>query len=814
MTRELYINDRLLELDESTIIVLTYQVNDIGELEDRQANYSNMFTIPATSNNIKNLGFSNRLNSDTSIPYQKNKVNYFQNGVQLIQNGVLIVDSFDGEKFNCTVYSGVFDFFSQIGEKTFQDIDWSENDLILNLENIRDRSRDYLNDSSSNICFPLIDWGQDINPNSNRIDARYLQPCMRFSYIMDRIFELTNYSKSGEIFEDSIYNAMALTCNSSQQYEDDESLQRKSFKGTLTGLLRSTGNDTKRYAVNLLHQFRNTALDFSLYPSLDGLIVYDYSASGIVVSNPILNTGETNERLSNTRYISRTVTTLDININLFFTRHLSDDFGPQEVAFNGDVYLFHCIEVRVGSKRYIIPIRIVDGLFTTSLSVQISVGEALYITMWDGGFTLDYPYTPTGIDFTKCNISINATNTFQYGNELKFNSIMPTYRIKDFLKSFCNLFGLIVSVNEDSILFTKFKEITTRNSITTQRNGNPIFLNTPDSEDWSEMLDLSKPISIQYRYGSYGKINNMRYARKDYTSGFGDSFFEINDDVLPSESDMFELIFDAAMPRNNITNLGSYYTTVPVYEEWITYPVWYSTIPISTGGRVRNGVLVYEAVQNMSGSSAISLLDESFWNLLPGQEFGNQSLVGVKIPRYTLFSAEKWQNDTEYSIGDEVEYIGRIYVSLSENDGVPPNTSPTDWQLKYLQYEQTQDSGNAIVLIRPISTTGINGGVYYYSDGISEILINGIAMPVASFSDSSFGIMLTLEFIRDNYYLELIQMLQKLKYVNCYLRLTEIQVQNLDFTRAKYIEYFGEHFYLNKVDEFNEGSTNCELIRI
>ena len=115
--RSLYINSRAVDILPETVIAITYQTNELSELENRQANYTNTFSIPATNNNRVALGFSDTVQTQSLLPYSKLRCDYFQNGVQIIANGVAIIEAFDGVNFNITVYSGIFFLFDFIGEK-------------------------------------------------------------------------------------------------------------------------------------------------------------------------------------------------------------------------------------------------------------------------------------------------------------------------------------------------------------------------------------------------------------------------------------------------------------------------------------------------------------------------------------------------------------------------------------------------------------------------------------------------------------------------------------------------------------------------
>ena len=84
---EMYIEDSLLELDDSFDFSLMYNTSIFKELTDIQANRTTTIKIPKTVNNLKAVEFSNIPENTTLFPYQVKTVNLFKNGMPLIQNG-------------------------------------------------------------------------------------------------------------------------------------------------------------------------------------------------------------------------------------------------------------------------------------------------------------------------------------------------------------------------------------------------------------------------------------------------------------------------------------------------------------------------------------------------------------------------------------------------------------------------------------------------------------------------------------------------------------------------------------------------------
>ena len=96
MALKLYINESPVELADRSKIGLTFQINNLNDLQTRQGYYSNEFSAPRTRSNDRLLGFSSDINSSTIIPYRNNIAKVVQDGIEVIPDGIAVVQAFDG----------------------------------------------------------------------------------------------------------------------------------------------------------------------------------------------------------------------------------------------------------------------------------------------------------------------------------------------------------------------------------------------------------------------------------------------------------------------------------------------------------------------------------------------------------------------------------------------------------------------------------------------------------------------------------------------------------------------------------------------
>lgn len=816
--RELFVNGRSLDLDANTVIAITYQVNDISELENRQANYTNSFTIPATQKNRVNLGFSDKVETNSGLPYRKLRADYFQNGIQIIQNGVALIDGFDGVNFNITIYSGIYSFFEIVSERTLREIDFSELNHNYTAAGVASVNNAYTDDNSD-VCLPVMDWGAPVIYNSNYADIKYLQPCIRFSYIINKIADSLGYTFDGDIFNEEIYKKLALTVNTGEFYNDEDFLISRSARLSLQAQ-RNTAIECARYnynggttfgyegvaQVNLVSLFRNSTNVGGLYGSTNGNIFYQNSGYDIVKDITSYADEYTwkSQNINRSCYIATDYGVLDINIEFKAINMVMGD--ASEVGADGEVYKSNVIVVSKFQQE--VYINGIGGGISTgtkipetflvedSFSLQVAPGDKIFIWGYVLGLFnpfITYTETSSGLDYNSAILSFSFTNAMQLGNEINYNSIIPDLKFKDIIRSFCNMFALTVSEENEIVTFTKFKDIVNN-----------------DTEDWSLKIDTSKNIPINYEIGKYAINNDLKYLPNNFTNGYGDGVLIVDNEKLNERISLFELIFSSTLQKSIGFISNRIKTLTP--EELATYNAFALNTNYTVGDKVRVNIIIYECVNNHLATAFFS----NNWKIADDSLVSNDILVS-SLPRYTSYYAEPYIDTQEYSLGDEVSSGGFVYtyINITPTTGTPVNNA-LYWEIRLYQFEQTETHPTSIVLINKAAEgNGVISNLVYsirFGNGTSIASLNDV--PYASFYDNNYS--LDFNFLIDNYYSELNFALNKLKYISCYIRLKEQDVNNLDFTKPKFISLFGNKFYLNKIEDYIDGSqpVRCELIKI
>jgi len=109
----------------------------------------------------------------------------------------------------------------------------------------------------------------------------------------------------------------------------------------------------------------------------------------------------------------------------------------------------------------------------------------------------------------------------------------------------------------------------------------------------------------------------------------------------------------------------------------------------------------------------------------------------------------------------------------------------------------------------------VDTDVIDYTDGTLSDTQTADKCLMAYFIDAQQSDQLGFNTLLARYYDPIIDMMNRLKVVNCYMRLTKRDMRMLDFNRLKYVKFFDNYFYLNKVEQYIEGKSSLvQLIRL
>lgn len=206
MVNQLYIEEQLADLPgEDNPVAITLQVNNMADIKDRQATFSNAIKLPLTNANKKIWGNAQSDAFTQSQPYKRLNCKLIQNGIEQIVNGQASLLSVTDSYFETQITYGLTGFADAIKKRSYDsigqlisvedaklvDLDWSDiPNFFMDLTTIVNSQL------NSRITFSVVDYGDTLD-NSSTINVSYLRPGIFFYDIFDHISKYTGYKFSG-----------------------------------------------------------------------------------------------------------------------------------------------------------------------------------------------------------------------------------------------------------------------------------------------------------------------------------------------------------------------------------------------------------------------------------------------------------------------------------------------------------------------------------------------------------------------------------------------------------------------------------------
>lgn len=204
---QIFFNGISLDLYPDKKMKYNIQANDIAEVKDRQATYTNSYDIPKTAHNVATLGGLG-IPSDTSpYPYQKPDCMVCVDGFPIMVKGWINIKN-TGDTYKIYLYAGIIDFFKSIENKTLgADLNLSEIDHAKSLASV------VASFSNPNYRYLITDYNglTHYGTNGDTINIDYLVPSVNVRYLWDKIHNTFGFTYAGAIFNSSKFNNLWIT---------------------------------------------------------------------------------------------------------------------------------------------------------------------------------------------------------------------------------------------------------------------------------------------------------------------------------------------------------------------------------------------------------------------------------------------------------------------------------------------------------------------------------------------------------------------------------------------------------------------------
>ncbi|WP_417867963.1 hypothetical protein [Xanthomarina gelatinilytica] len=191
---ELWIEGIQFDLGDRTVSQ-TFQINDLGELKDRQGNYSNTIRAPRTPKNVAALNYLGIAGSQSRAPFRKLRAKYIVNGIELVSDGYVRIPETD-TTIDIILYSGNVSLMDAIKGKKINELNFQDLNHYLNISSFENGMA-----NTEGYIYAIGDFGIDAPPLLVRVERQ--APSLYFQTLWKKIFEEAGKTYSGDFFENN-----------------------------------------------------------------------------------------------------------------------------------------------------------------------------------------------------------------------------------------------------------------------------------------------------------------------------------------------------------------------------------------------------------------------------------------------------------------------------------------------------------------------------------------------------------------------------------------------------------------------------------
>lgn len=569
---EIKIQNEIIDLYDEEKIVQSFSLINIEDITKRESEYSNQFEIPKTNRNLQILGYTDFLNVDTLLPYQRLNCEILIDGF-IFKKGFVSIEIIN-DNISLQFFTGNAGFYEILKNKNINQINLVNNPNLKTLWNLSNVIS--LRNASEGIFFPMIDYN-GMPTNSTTIDVRLLLPSFFRKTLMEAICEDTGYSLVNNIVTSiDAYNNDILPTAKNDLKNDQDTIDLNTYKG-------AERNRQVLRAYEIIHTPATYGEFFSLTyrnnAGNSGSTINKFNFDTLITGNQNLYSNNPN---TNNYYIAGVsgVHSISLDLNINYTHTIYWKNGPNETindipAFAVNNKIAWVIRVNnnytqlyetnnhytnnsvISGQNGLINITFSDIVnvtqeFTLEIGDQVSL-EAYVISYFSGSDA-----NPNGANFLGSRVisnfqartSIGDTFEVKLGEGLAFGGIVSTnncltdIKQSDFFKDTCIRYCLVPIIDEDNKKVTLFEF-------------SEIKRNIQNAVDWSGKLDQTNDYSIEFKIDTYGQRNNIKHKEDNFVltvPNGSDGVILINNQNLELEKDLYESPFAPSETLKRLNN--------------------------------------------------------------------------------------------------------------------------------------------------------------------------------------------------------------------------------------------------------------------
>ncbi len=508
MAGELYINDRLVDLDQGIPFPLTFNISDIKDLSARKGNKSKTITLPGTRRNYElmlsvfTLSTIDKISDDQSDfidfdPSIKATARYYQNGLlefngvaQLMEcklsNGVW--------SFDVTLVSDTIDYISRLAKIKVNELGWSEYNHAMTLLNQQNSwsglielngSPAYVYNSPDwdgrGYYYGLIDYGYT-RPTPSTFGVEHIPPQVFVYEILEKAFAYAGIKWSSEFLESQRFKRLLLaypggdlpTIDASQSNNDSSfTTEQNNAGGTvITGTTQNYGSGV---------WFLN---DLTLFDDYDVSVNQD-NLGQIQTTAPLQFVSAT-EGLFTVNYVGdHDITWTTGGTVMYGNYKVQLIIFKNNIAISADLIYEGVLEGNSSgySLTYTFDYSrqinmLINDTLTFRLAYQLIEPQVIGGATGLQGITTDIVSNTADLNITR------DTQTLSAGGTVQLSAFLPDMTCDVFFKGLITAFNLYIKPATASPSYLEIEPLA------------DFYNASGDALDWSHLIDRSKDITV------------------------------------------------------------------------------------------------------------------------------------------------------------------------------------------------------------------------------------------------------------------------------------------------------------------------------
>ena len=570
MNGELYINGRLIDINEALPFPFTYNISDVKDLSSRKGNKSKTITLPGTANNCALMASvyltSSREKIITSVesqfldfdPSVKSLCQYYENGL-LVFNGIaqlLQCKSSNGTwSFEISMVSNQIDYIALMKKIKINELDFSEYDHLCDETIQADTWSGFnqINGVSTTIksgadwlgigyYYGLIDYGYTrVAPDT--FDFNQLAPQVFVYEVLQKLFKAVGLTWQSTFFETQLFKRLLVA------YFGGNLPEITAGQATNASVTATENNNAGGFIMNQsISSF--TGLGFNLYP----VQKFNNPTTMVDLVDVTILTDPTAQTVTTLPFKFKALTTGLFNIE-YLGDHIIDitktPGGSTTVQYNYRSYLIvkknnvviSTNQIYQNQGSVITTINATNS-FNYFSTINLLVNDELTfeiksrLNLYDNTFsndvinTIQFTATSSGVDLN-INKQIQQLNV---GDTIRINQFLSDMTGDVFFKGLITMFNLYLRPKNTDPTIIEIEPL------------NDFYNGSNAALDWTYLLDRSKEIKVtpttnlaaknyNFQFESDNDYWNSKYLN-EYAEQYGSFLFDTQNQYATNNTDL------------------------------------------------------------------------------------------------------------------------------------------------------------------------------------------------------------------------------------------------------------------------------------